>query len=296
MLTALLSLAVPFIGEMNIPYCTVAGKTLTLNAFLPAKTSNPTPAMIDIHGGWFVGGEPSTDYPGYLSKKGVAMFSISYRLGEEGGFPQCIRDCRNAVRFVRKNADRFNIDPNRIAVMGGSAGGYLSLMLAMVPENFTDGGPTTELTGVSAKVCGCFSWIPPTDFLRFWGQGPDDVVVAPDGTKTYRHWDDNVPNDARPHLRSLFHGESPETKKGAVLFRRMSPVGHLRKEMPPVLICDGEKDPIVPGLEGKWLYEQLRNVGADATYWMSPGGHEFPSGPGFDKVLDKFIDRIFKLN
>jgi len=76
---------------------------------------------------------------GILMIKGIALFSIAYRLGAQGGFPQNIRDCRNAIRFIRKNATRFNIDPERIGVMGGSAGGHLSLMLAMVPEDFDDG-------------------------------------------------------------------------------------------------------------------------------------------------------------
>ncbi|MEI9960395.1 MAG: alpha/beta hydrolase [Limisphaerales bacterium] len=104
-------------------------------------------------------------------RRGLAIFSIQYRLGESGGFPQNIRDCRNAIRFIRQNAKRFNIDPNRIDVTGGSAGGHLSLMVAMVPENFDDGGATSGLEGISAKVSGSFSYIPPTDFVRFGIKG-----------------------------------------------------------------------------------------------------------------------------
>jgi acetyl esterase/lipase len=77
----------------------------------------------------------------------------------------------------------------------------------------------------------------------------------------------------------------------------MCPLGQVRKAVPPLLICDGEKDPIVPGLEGKELYEKLALAGADATYWMTPGGgHGFPGGAGFDKVLDDFLVRTLKLN
>jgi acetyl esterase/lipase len=73
-------------------------------------------------------------------------------------------------------------------------------------------------------------------------------------------------------------------------------MGHVRKDVPPLLICDGEKDPIVPGLQGKELYERLRVVGADATYWMSVNGsHAYPSGTGFGKVRDDFIARTLKL-
>lgn len=280
--------------ESNVPYCTVNGKTLTLNSFVPVNPKKPAPVMVEIHGGWFVGGSAMEDIPRLLVDRGAALFSINYRLGDEGGFPQAIRDCRNAIRFIRKNAKRYNIDPNRIAVMGGSAGGHLSLMTAMVPEGFEDGGPTPELKGISAKVCGSFSWIPPTDFIKFWDQAPEDVVVGPDGKKTYRYWNDAIPNDARPHLRRLFHMVAPDSPAHRRLYTQMSPVGHVRKNLPPLLICDGEHDPIVPGLEGKDLYLRLQAVHAESTYWMSHNGHEFPTGAGFDEVLNKFLDRIYK--
>ena len=82
-------------------------------------------SQIDHIGGWQ-----------WFERHNLAVFSIEYRLGHEGGFPENIRDCRNAIRFIRKNAERFHIDPERIAVTGGSAGGHLSLMVAMVPEMF----------------------------------------------------------------------------------------------------------------------------------------------------------------
>ena len=288
--------------ELNIAYCTVAGKELKLNAFLPGNAPHPVPAIVEIHGGWWHGGGPATqfDHVGgwqIFGRRGLAIFSIEYRLGKEGGFPENIRDCRNAIRFIRQNAARFNIDPARIDVTGGSAGGHLSLMVAMVPEDFDDGGPTPGLAGVSAKVSGSFSYIPPTDFVRFWRQGPDDVITNLDGGITFRGPDDKIPYDSRPRLRVLFHGITPDTAEHQALYTRMSPVGQVRKDVPPLLICDGEKDPIVPGLHGKALCEKLQVAGADATYWMTPsGGHAFPGGPGFDQVLDNFIGRTLKLD
>ncbi|MDB6063794.1 MAG: dienelactone hydrolase [Pedosphaera sp.] len=288
--------------ELNIVYCTVGDKDLKLNAFLPETTNGPGPAIVEIHGGWWYGGEAATRVGGVggsqlFMRRGLAIFSIQYRLGEHGGFPENVRDCRNAIRFIRQNAKRFNIDPDRIDVTGGSAGGHLSLMVAMVHENFDDGGPTPGLEGVSARVSGSFSYIPPTDFVRFWNQGPEDVITNSDGTTTFRGPDGKIPYDSRPRLRVLFHGITPGTSDHAELYNRLSPVGQVRKDLPPLLICDGEKDPIVPGLHGKALYEKLQSAGADATYWMTPrGGHGFPAGAGFEKVLDDFIARTLKLN
>jgi len=289
-------------SELNIVYGTVAGKDLKLNSFLPGNAKDPVPAIVEIHGGWWHGGGLATEFNqvgGWqiFSRRGLAIFSIQYRLGSQGGFPESIRDCRNAIRFIRQNAGRFNIDPARIDVTGGSAGGHLSLMVAMVPEDFEDGGPTPGLEGVSAQVSGSFSYIPPTDFVRFWQQGPDDVITNIDGSTTFRGPDDKIPYDSRPRLRVLFHGVTPDTREHQALYTSMSPVGHVRKDLPPLLICDGEKDPIVPGWHGKELYEKLQAAGADATYWMTPnGGHGFPGGPGFDQVLDHFVVRSLQLN
>lgn len=287
-------------SELNIPYCQVDGRELTLNAFLPANATKPVPAIVEIHGGWWFGGDAAQQPEGVggwqiFMRHGLAIFSIKYRLGHDGGFPQNIRDCRNAIRFIRQNAARFNIDPERIDVTGGSAGGHLSLMVAMVPEDFADGGPAAGLENVSAKVSGSFSYIPPTDFVRFWSQGPDDVVTNADGTTVFRGADEKIPYDSRPRLRVLFHGVVPDTAEHKTLYTQMCPIGHVRVDLPPLLICDGEKDPIVPGLHGRELYTHLKAVGADATYWMTPdGGHAFPGGAGFDQVLDNFIVRTLR--
>jgi len=289
-------------AETNIVYGVVDGKALTLNAFLPENQNMATPAIVEIHGGWWFAGSKAgqLEHVGgwqLFKHNSLAVFSIDYRLGREGGFPENIRDCRNAIRFIRKNAGRFHIDPERIDVTGGSAGGHLSLMVAMVPDDFPDGGPLPGLENISARVCGSFSYIPPTDFVRFWNQGPNDAITNVNGTISFRGPDDKIPYDSHPRLRVLFHGVTPDTATGRALYDSMSPAGHVRKDLPPLLICDGEKDPIVPGLHGKALCEKLRAAGADATYWMTPGGgHGFPGGAGFERVLDDFLVRSLKLD
>jgi len=294
--------AASYMSELGIVYSKVNGRELDLNAFLPANITNPVPAVVEIHGGWWYGGDFASklDYVGghqAFIRHHLAVFSIRYRLGADGGFPENIRDCRNAIRFIRQNAKRFNIDPDRIDVTGGSAGGHLSLMVAMAPEDFNDGGPTAGLEGVSARVSGSFSYIPPTDFVRFWNQGPDDTITNADGQITFRPADPGIPYDSRPRLRVLFHGVTPDTEAHRCLYEQMSPIGHVRADVPPLLICDGEKDPIVPGLHGKALYEKLKALNADATYWMTPGGgHAFPGGPGFNEVLDAFLEHSLKLD
>ena len=270
----------------NITYCLVDGKELTLNAFLPANTTNPVPAIVDIHGGWwYTGGDKAEHLQNVgghqiFARLGVAVFSIQYRLGKDGGFPQNIRDCRNAIRFIRKNAALFNIDPERILVTGGSAGGHLSLMTAMVPEDFDDGGATPGLEGISARVSGSFSFIAPTDFVRFWNEGPDDTVTNASGEISFRPPNDKIPNDSRPRLRVLFHGITPDTAGHKELYAHMCPIDHVGSDVPPLLICDGEKDPIVPGLEGKELYQKLKGAGGRRHILDDTGD---AGGPRFSK-------------
>ena len=271
--------------ELGIKFCTVDGKDLKLNAFTPENMEKPAPVMVDIHGGWWSAGAPHSEIqrdPSLrnFTSKGIALFSIEYRLGKDGGFPENIRDCRNAIRFIRKNAERFHIDPERIGCFGGSAGSHLSMMVAMVPEDFDDGGPTEDLKGVSAKVCNAFAFVGPTDFVRQWNESVT-----------------GKPNDSHPYHRVLFHGIEPDTDEHKALYMKMSPITYVRKDVPPLLICDGEKDPIVPNLVGKTLHEKLQEVGADSTYWITVGGgHAFPSGPGFQKVLDDFLNRTLKID
>lgn len=303
--------AVEYATELNITYCTVNDRELKLNAFLPKGVDKPAPVMVDIHGGWWESGSKARSIPQMWGgpelaqiamDKGIAFFSIDYRLAKagavtpdqytEGGFPEEIRDCRNAIRFIRKNAARFNIDPDRIGCFGGSAGSHLSAMCAVVPGDFDDGGPTDDLKGVSAKVSNAFSFVGPWDFVKQWDEAPSDEL--PGGL--FRKADANVKHDARPRHRRNFKGIIPDTDEHKELYRKMSPIGHVRKDVAPLLICDGELDPIVPGLHGKIIHEKFQAVGADTTYWMSPkAGHAFPSGDGFPKVLSDFLDRTLKI-
>jgi len=290
--------AVEYSTEIGITYCTVNGKELKLNAFLPKGAKAPSPVMVDIHGGWWEGGAASDRLEGIwgnqaLTGRDIAIFSITYRLAKEGGFPEAIRDCRNAIRFIRKNAQRFNIDPERIGCMGGSAGSHLSMMCAMVPEDFDDGGPTDELKGVSAKVCNAFSFVGPTDFVRQWDEAPSDVL----GDGSFRPANGKIPHDARPRHRRNFKGITPDTEANRALYHKMSPIGHLRKDIAPLLIVDGERDPIVPYHHGKYLHEKLQQIGADSVYYMIPaGGHQYPSQPQFQPILNAFLTRTLKLD
>ncbi len=121
-------------------YKEVDGRELKLYIFNPAnhKPRANTPAVVCIHGGGWMGGDPSLFFPHarYFAARGLVAFSVQYRLTSAGGVTvgDCIEDCKSAFRFIRLNAERFGVDPARLAVLGDSAGGHLAACMGVMDE------------------------------------------------------------------------------------------------------------------------------------------------------------------
>lgn len=126
----------------------------TMDIFLPDEGEGPFPLFIHIHGGGFAVGDKRDGHVKKLLdaiQKGYAFASINYRLSDEAIFPAAVLDCRNAIRFLKENAAKYSIIPDRIATIGGSAGGNLSAMLAMNVPN----GEFLGEEGKTYKHCPC---------------------------------------------------------------------------------------------------------------------------------------------
>lgn len=114
---------------------------LNMHIFLPKdiQAGDKRPAMLFIHGGGWRGGTPAVHAfeSLYFSKRGIVTFTISYRLlGKGAKTPaDCLEDARDALKFIRKNAEKFNIDPTRILTSGGSAGGHLASALSTINDS-----------------------------------------------------------------------------------------------------------------------------------------------------------------
>src|SRR5260221_5916361 len=115
-------------SEDGIVYGEAGGEKLTMDYYPPAGPA-PHPIAIVIHGGGFVGGTSKNNSEAYcadfLAPAGYAVFSINYRLAPKFPYPAMVEDVERAIRYIRYNAKRWKADPNRIALVGGSAGGYL---------------------------------------------------------------------------------------------------------------------------------------------------------------------------
>lgn len=145
--------------------------TLTLDIWVPpnATASRPQPLVITLHGGGFTAGSKSDDaltFPISYALSGYVAVAANYRLTEEpdtsperrlAAQTLALEDVQNAVRYLRANADKYHIDPTRIAIVGASAGGALALMNAADANNADDRAATSDYPGVSAAVAAAVS-------------------------------------------------------------------------------------------------------------------------------------------
>lgn len=254
--SAFVSHAEPLV-QKDIPFLGV-DRQEKMDAYLPPERfARPVPAVVFIHGGGWTGGGKgegvSSGVSRALSENGYACFSVDYKLNtatktEDGKttitnvvWPQNFYDCKTAIRFVRKNAKEFGVDPDRIAVMGASAGAHLALLVASTKdsEKWNTGGLYTDVSNDVEAV------------VEFYG----------------RH---DISRDRRQH----FAGATPEETETNV--KDASPVTHLTATMPPVLAVQGDADKIVPVNYGRELVEHLRTLGVPHEYIEIPGaGHSF---------------------
>ena len=117
--------------QRDVVYATVEDRKLVLDLYLPEKVSKPIPIVVWIHGGgWRSGSKDGAGARlGPLLSKGYAGASIGYRLSGEAIFPAAIADCKGAIRYLRANAEKLGVAPDRIGVWGSSAGGHLVSLL-----------------------------------------------------------------------------------------------------------------------------------------------------------------------
>ncbi len=264
-------------GEVlkDIVYNTVDGEALKLDIYFPEDMSGqPLPAVIYIHGGAWVtgskeGGSGLRDLKA-LVENGFIGVSIDYRLAPDYGFPAQIQDVKCAIRYIRENAEKYHVDPDRIGIIGSSAGGHLAALAGLADESCGfDVGPYLEQSSRVQAVVDMF--------------GPSDLTV--------------VPEDKRELIIGVFKSLDTETLAWA------SPVTYVSPDDPPFLIIHGENDQVVSVDQSIRLYEALRQAGVEATlvvvknagHGLKPsGGNPNPSRSEVTKLIVEFFTRELK--
>jgi len=173
----------------DVVYATHDGVALAGDFYLP-KGAGPFPALVGVHGGgWRLGARSSFQYWGpYLAARGYALFAVSYRLASKGKstYPQAVNDVCAAVQFVRGEAKTFNVDAERIALMGASAGAHLSGLASLAGETFAKAYPQDRHASVSPKVKALIGIYGVYDMAANWfdfqrqtpAENPTDMFVG----------------------------------------------------------------------------------------------------------------------
>jgi acetyl esterase/lipase len=258
----------------DVQYCTGGGKPLLMDLFMPKRRKRtPTPAVLWIHGGgWERGDKNGNSGAQLLAGAGFVTASLFYRLSGDSPFPADIEDCKCAIRFLRANAPRYGIDPNRIGVAGASAGGHLAELVATADQSAGlegDGG----WQNVSSSVQAASAYY-----------GVSDFTV---GAMQFQHHTGQV-------VVKLFRGTEKDKPE---LYRKASPIFYVSKDGPPLLLAHGEEDDLVPFDQSARMAEAYRRLGLTVEFIaVKHAGHDFqqvgeaPVSPTVEAIHQKMID------
>lgn len=277
--------------QKDVPYL-APGREERLDLYLPAGRADGvrSPSVVIIHGGGWRGGDKGAareiNIGTTLAKAGYVCASVNYRLYKPGGgavWPVNLQDCKNAVRFLRVRAAEYGIDPARVGVIGGSAGGHLSLMVGFTGDHPTL-SPAQPYPGVSDKV---------------------DAVVDLYGISNPHTWqetdDTGKPTGVFKLGAAAMLGGSPEEVPDR--WREASPVSHITTKTPPVLILHGTADTTVDRDQSRELADRLREGGVEHQLMLLEGiGHTFdlqtwrrkPLPLDLRPVVTGFFDKYLK--
>ena len=239
-----------------------ADRAEKLDLYLPAlpPAGKLSPAVVWIHGGGWGGGTKNEarakEICSTFAAAAYVAVSIDYKLGD-GAWPQNLLDCKNGVRFLRAHAAEFHLDPARIAVAGGSAGGHLALMVGFTAGQ-KDLEPTSPYPDVSSAVRCVIDLYGPANLL----------------TRRQTDAQGNLTPNRKLLGNSLrvFGAASDDDE----VLRRASPVTHVAQHSPPVLVLHGRADATVDYAQSEELVRGLKENGVAHEFVLLEGvGHTF---------------------
>lgn len=233
------------------------GTALTMDVFKP-KNPNGAGIIFVVSGGWFSAHEAinvAACQP--FLKRGYTVFAVVHGSQPKFIIPECMQDMHRSVRFIRHNAAAYGVDPNRLGVTGGSAGGHLSLILGTQAgsDAKVDAKDPVNTESSAVQCVACF--FPPTDFLNYGSNGVNAVGVG-----------------TLKNFRSAF-GPLADTEEGRQkLAHEISPIYFVTSNLPPTLIIHGDADNLVPIQQAETFIERAKAAGVDAKLVVKPGaGH-----------------------
>ncbi len=228
----------------DVEYKNINGKSLQFDIYRPKNIVKPAPLLVFIHGGSWSQGKRS-DYLIYLvafAKKGYMTATVSYRLIKDGFYPACVEDITDAVQWLYKNGQNYGYDPDRIALIGGSAGAHLALLAAYNWKKPVNSGDTTTVPMGNHHIKAVVDIYGPTDFTTDYARNQPLIT------------------------RFLNH---PYTEMPG-LYKEASPIQYVDKQSPPTMILHGTSDDLVPVSQSDLLKAKLDSVGIPNVYYKIP--------------------------
>jgi len=224
--------------------------------------------ILMISGGWFSSHDGiNAGFCQPFLDRGYTVFAVVHGSQPKFVVTEIVGDINRAVRFIRHNADKYGVKPDRLGITGASAGGHLSLTMG------TAGGPgkpdakdpiDRESSAVAAVAC----FFPPTDFLNYGKPGEDAVGVG-------------ILKDFKPAFGP--RSDTPEGRQE--LGREISPIYHVTSNLPPCLIIHGDADKLVPIQQAESFVAKAKSLGATAKLIVKPGAQHGWADIGKDMTL-----------
>jgi acetyl esterase/lipase len=256
--------------QLGLVYAEHDGTKLIGDLYQP-KGVTKAPMLVAIHGGgWQVGNRDFYQYWGpFLARNGYAVFSIEYRLGKPGVYPAAVYDAKAAIQFVRAKAAEFDIDPSRIGLIGDSAGGHLSALLALAGDQFNSAYRDDANAAVPANVKAVVAFYGVYDMLAQWTH---DLVSRP-----------------RDNITEKFLGASPAVNRR--VYFESSPISYatVAPNRPRFLLIHGTDDDIVePVSQSGAFLTALTQAQIFVRRIIIPGAGHFWSADPFENEPNSY--------
>lgn len=258
------------------------GLALTMDVFQPKEKANGAAVVFVVSGGWFSAREAIN--PGFIKvflDRGYTVFAVVHGSQPRFTIPEAVADLNRAVRYIRNHAQDYGIDPDRIGITGGSAGGHLSLMQGLAG---TTGDPKAKdpVERESSRVQAVACFFPPTDFLNYGKEG--EVALGSGVLSGFKAPFEFMEMNSK--TRS-FDRVNDEEKRRAI-GRQVSPITHVSADDPPTLIIHGDADKLVPIQQAEIIIAKLKEAGVPAELVVRKDAQH--GWPGMDKDLGVFAD------
>jgi acetyl esterase/lipase len=287
----------PYTRTRDVIYGRKHGVVLTMDVFTPKENANGAGVIWVVSGGWVSAhaiAEPAFPFSpiNELVKRGYTVFAVVHGSQPKYTIPEILEDMHRAVRYIRTHAADYKIDPQRLGITGGSAGGHLSLMQGTAGK---EGDPQSkdEVERASSRVQAVACFFPPTDFLNYGKPGENALGrgILKDFSAPFAFHE----LDTKQNRFGVFVPITDEAKIQEI-GRQISPFNHVTPDDPPTLIIHGDKDLLVPIQQAEIIVVKLKQAGVPAELVVKPGAahgwpnlaHDFSTiGDWFDKHLKK---------